>query len=919
MKKLLFLVFSAFFSSLNGQTVLYKIDTGGVRQVCDAVFTDDGGPLGNYSGNKHQTITFQSVYPSMLHLKFTFNDFDIDPSDTLFVYEGLDTLAPLVGKYNNSNTVGPFIIQSSLMNTSGAFTFRFKSDSSGDGRGWKAQLHCSYICQRVVAEISTSECTPSPVTENNYKYINLCLYDSMTIVAKGSGNSVFPENDILYHQDESSCIYIWYFSDGLTDTGRVVRHKFNVSYGYDVHLKVIDFRGCESDNPIYTRVRVPGLIMNIPSDTIPLCSDGTLPVHFGNDTSLLFNFYPYSFYPFESNQNDTVKFIPDGPNCPHQCLSSSVNVSSPIQYMASAFDIESICIGIEHSYSGDLGFRIICPNGNWAVIDSNTHSGGNYLGTPYGGSQHEIYDNGCNSADNPSGTPNVYCWSNYYNTPVRRTLDYLSNSGGSPVTATDTINHTNYISPYNSFTNLIGCPFNGIWRLEICDDFAIDNGYLFWWKINFTNNHNEDSLWSFTSFIDSVSIQGQGLERTDSLDFNINLYSLQGILPYNVTVKDNYGCIYDGQFHIQVIESPQVHMVNDTMTCDLITLYAPENYNAYLWSTGSTDQSILVNASDTYIVTVTEFNPLITCSTIDSVRVHMLPSPVLKGQVFYNSDTVRYGRATLYNYYNYNENYSSLFTLQGEFIFEYIPSGIYILQVNPDINSYPGYLPWYYNNAVMCWNADTISLPCSSRRDIRVNLMQEANPQPGNGFISGHIYLVSPGNLIPMPGIRIYNQDLNTQILLDVSTSDSTGYYSFNSLNYGSYLIRPDIIGRRLSDAYTIVYDSRTHIFPDLDFYIYGDTVFSYNPLGINELYVEAGNGLVLFPSPAENELNIYTAATDDKDAELLVYDIDGRLLFTKNIAGSKTVIDISFLEDGMYLIRLKTQGLCRTGKFVKN
>lgn len=918
MKKLLFFVFSAFFSSLYGQTVLYKIDTGGVRQVCDAVFTDDGGTLGNYSGNRHQTITFQSVYPSMLHLKFTFNDFDIDPSDTLFVYEGLDTLAPLIGKYNNPNTTAPFIIQSSLMNTSGAFTFRFKSDSSGSGRGWEAQLQCRYICQRVVAALSPAECSPAPVTENNYKYLNLCLYDSMTIAAKGSGNSVFPENDILYHQDESSCMFIWYFSDGTTDTGRVVRHKYNVSYGYDVHMKVIDVRGCESNNPINTRVRVPGLDIHIPSDTIPLCSGGTIAARFGSDTSSFIIVNPGNIGNFPQNINDSLLFIPDGPNCPQPCLNTTLHVMAPILFITSAAEIVSVCIGAEHSFTGDLGFRLTCPNGASVVLDPITHSGGNYLGTPYGGASHELYDNGCNPANNPAGTPGCYCWSEGFNTPVTRTLDYLCSNGPSPITQTDTLSQNNYMHPNDPFSGFIGCPVNGDWKLEICDDWSIDNGYLFWWKINFSANPGTDSLWSFTSVADSAFLQGQGVLRTDSFDFDITPYSHQGVLPYLVSVKDNFGCVYDGQFHIQVVESPQVHLVSDTTSCYLITLSVPGIYDNYLWNTGDNTRDISVVTSGIYIVTVTNYSPLISCSSVDSVIVHMLPSPVLKGHVFNDNDTVRYGRATLYNYYDFYEQYYSLFNINGEFEFN-IPPGVYILQVNPDVNIYPGYLPWYYHNDLMFWDADTLSLPCSSRRDIRVNLMQEVNSQPGNGFISGHVYLVSPGSIIPVRGVRIYNQDLSTQLLVDVSISDSTGYYSFNSLNYGSYIIRPDVIGRRLSDAYTIVYDSRTHIFPDRDFYIYGDTVFSYNPLGINERYSEKGNGLVLFPNPAENELNIYTATTGDKDAELLVYDMDGRLLLTGNITGSKTVLDISLLEDGMYIIRLKTRGLYRTGKFVKN
>ena len=901
------------------QSVYITINTGGLRQVCDAVFADDGGTSGIYRRNTDEIITLQSLYPSMLHLKFTFSDFDIDPSDTLYVYEGLDTLAPLTGKYNNSNTAAPFVIQSSLMNTSGAFTFRFKSDNNNTGRGWEAQSECSYICQRVNAAISSTECTPAPEPENNYFYYNLCLNDTLTIAALGSGNLVFPENDRLYHQDASSCMFIWHFSDGSSDTGRVVRHKFNVPFGYDVHLRVIDARGCESNNDIKGRVRVPGLFVNIPSDTILLCSGATLPVRLGTDTSAFIIVNPGNIGNYPQNVNDSLLFIPDGPNCPQQCLNTSIHVRVPVSYITSAAEISSVCIGMEHSYSGDLGFTLTCPNGTSVVLDPNSHAGGNYLGIPYGGASHSSYDNGCNPANNPAGTPGCYCWSEGYNTPVNRTLDYLTSNGPSPILQTDTINQSNYMYPNNPFSGFIGCPVNGDWKLQICDDFAIDNGYLFWWKINFSTNTEGDSLWSFSSSVDSVSMQGQGVHKIDSSGFEVSPFAYEGLLPYEVSITDNYGCVYEGQFHIQVVESPQVHLVADTTICHPATLSAPDNYDVYLWNTGSSSHNILVEASDTYIVTVTEFNPLITCSTIDSVRVHALPYPKLKGQVFFNSDTVKYGRANLINYNDMSEEYYSVINLKGEFIFDFVPSGIYILQVIPDAAHYPGYLPWYYNNAYTIWDADTLLLPCSANRSIRIHLNREVITQAGNGSISGHIYRVDPGSINPMPGVRVYNRDIDDLIVYDVSVSDTSGFYSFSSLPFGTYKVFPDIVSRRLSGAYIIEYNSRTHIFTDRDFYVYGDTVFSYNPLAIDDYNSETGNALILYPNPAENELTVYTGFRDKTGAALLIYSLDGRLLQTKTIAGLKDVLDISVLEKGMYLLRMKAKGFFRTGKFIKN
>ena len=919
MKKFLLLFVMSIFSTLYAQNTFFRIDFGGTRQVCDAVFTDDGDTTAVYRNNVRERISFRSLYPSMLHLKFTFTDFDVDPSDTLFVYEGLDTLGHLIGKYNNSNVIAPFIVQSSYLNTSSAFTFYFRSDNSGTGRGWLAHSECTYICQRVNAVLSQAECNPAPILQNNYHYIDLCLYDTLTLAALGSGVAAFPDNDLIYHQDGTSCSYTWQFSDGVTDTGRVVKHKFIVPYGYNIQLNVIDARGCESINRINLRIRVPGLDLNLPGDNIHICSGDTLAVRFGDDSSTVFTMLPYNFQSFSSFIQDTLMFVPDGPNCPQQCLISSLNILSPL-IIRSADDIESICIGMEHSYSGDLGFRIICPNGNSVVLDPNSNSGGSYLGTPYGGANHMTYDNGCDPANNPAGTPDVYGWSTFYNTPETRTLDWLSSNGGQIISPTDTVNKTYYIYPANSFSGLIGCPVNGIWKLEICDYYAIDNGYLFWWELNLTSNHFNDSIWSFTTVIDSVVVQGQGVQRLDSFDFNLFPGILHGVLPYHVITYDNFGCHYDNNFQVEVVETPQLHLVPDTTGCYLISLSVPGIYSSYLWSIGSPDSGITVNASDIYTVYVTNDNPLISCSSFGRVNVHMLPSPVIKGQVFYNSDTVKFGRANLINYSDLSlQSYDSL-SANGTFEFRNFPSGSYYLQVVPSTLSYPGSLPWYYNDALSWWDADTLMLDCSGNVNVAVNILNMQNHPVGNGVISGYVYRVYPNSsLWPVTGTEIYNQDVNLLNVYDVASTDNTGYYSFDSLGYGIYKVQPELMLRGLLNEYIINYDSRTNNFPNRNFYIYGDTVFSYNPVGINEITPDNEQGLIIYPNPAENILNIYTANTQNNESELTIFDVNGRSLQSSKFSGNKATIDVSRLESGIYFLRIKNKSSYDMGKFIKN
>ena len=42
---------------------------------------------------------------------------------------------------------------------------------------------------------------------------------------------------------------------------------------------------------------------------------------------------------------------------------------------------------------------------------------------------------------------------------------------------------TQFYHPDDSFSNLIGCPLNGDWYIEVQDGWNIDNGYIFGWEL----------------------------------------------------------------------------------------------------------------------------------------------------------------------------------------------------------------------------------------------------------------------------------------------------------------------------------------------------------------------------------------------------------------------------------------------------
>ena len=120
--------------------------------ISNTRFTDDGANSTHYSNGVDRTITFCA--PAGKLLKFDFGCGSnltierIDPTDTLFIYNGNSTASPLLyavtGNPSNSDRLPYFNENSSFvfLSTSECITFRFKTDASNNNDGWDACISC---------------------------------------------------------------------------------------------------------------------------------------------------------------------------------------------------------------------------------------------------------------------------------------------------------------------------------------------------------------------------------------------------------------------------------------------------------------------------------------------------------------------------------------------------------------------------------------------------------------------------------------------------------------------------------------------------------------------------------------------------------------------------------------------------------
>ncbi len=133
---------------------------------CGHLFFDSGGPTLPYGANEDYTKTFCSdILANALTMSF-FSPISIGAGDTLKIYNGDDTGAPLLaalsGVFAFPDLPGPF----SCTTASGCLTVHFASDDmiNPEDLGWIAPLSCAPLAPDVcyeVLELDTANVTPT--------------------------------------------------------------------------------------------------------------------------------------------------------------------------------------------------------------------------------------------------------------------------------------------------------------------------------------------------------------------------------------------------------------------------------------------------------------------------------------------------------------------------------------------------------------------------------------------------------------------------------------------------------------------------------------------------------------------------------------------------------------------------------------
>ena len=570
----LFLLMAVSAFAVKAQMTISITDNGPVTLDCGAgsafehSFTDDNTG-GAYPANANFSVTIcpDGLAGSKVTLRMfpeVGDVWDIDGSDTLFVYDGTDSNAPLLGAYNNDTDTNGISVQATFNNPSGCLTFVFESDGANEGDGFGGQITCGYPCQPIGPTIISD-----PMMEPaDTGYIDICLGDTVWLYGSGDFPYSGTNGGIGYDQTIGSSTFNWEFADGTTYSDEdTVYFVPQVRAGYFVEMRITDTLGCV--DVATTKIRVATL-PNF-SQTAALAED---TICFGSSTLLIGGVTFNDTAGVDATQGAFINggvfagltYLPDGSGVNYETDIEITQFDSG-QVVQSASDIIDICVTMEHSYLGDLEMQLTCPDGS-SIILFNSYTGtgiGPEFAGGFGGGGTYLGE----ALDNTSGQPGIgweYCFSDaaaWGTMGDEFAAGNTTPTGGA--TPGNAMSEGTYL-PEESFDNLLGCPINGTWTITIRDNIGADDGYIFEWGVLFNPDIDPNAEFYLPSVVD-------GWWNPDSSIVTVFGDTAIEVLPpapgdyyYTFNVTDNFGCQHDTTLTVHMVP-PLSTFINDTAVC----------------------------------------------------------------------------------------------------------------------------------------------------------------------------------------------------------------------------------------------------------------------------------------------------------------------------------------------------------------
>lgn len=547
MKKFYLLVVGLVFNALIVQSQQNITITNGTVSACQGTFRDDGPFDGGYSETDYTFTICPDTPGDVIQIEFVQFQLQTSPgngnSDSFSVFDGDNTGATSLGTYTGNQLEG-LTATGTVNNVTGCLTFVFQTNgpvnatSANPALGWIGNVSCTTPC----ANPTSASAITSPTPVGGVQSVSVCLNETVSFADLGS----FAEPGFTIAN------YTWNMDDGTIIEGpnqTTAEYAWTEPGEYIVTLTVTDNNGCTNLNLNPLQVLVSTLPIFPGVESVETCFGDEVEL-VGNAESLLWTALPPQVVSGTTFLSDDFGF--------NFQSNLEFNFFEPDAVLESCDDLLDIVVNMEHSYMGDLEITIACPNGTTVtLVPFGTDSGGGtYLGEPID-----------NDADLTEGVGYTYFWD-----PDATNGTWGQNAQG----FAESLPEGSY-EAHEDLCALVGCPLNGNWTLNITDNLGSDNGYIFFWGINF----NPELFPDVTTFQPSIGADADSSYWTGpniiESDVNLDVITVSppapGVYEYQYNVVNSFGCEFDTTITVTFTQAPFVTAGPDMMmSCESVTL-----------------------------------------------------------------------------------------------------------------------------------------------------------------------------------------------------------------------------------------------------------------------------------------------------------------------------------------------------------
>lgn len=172
------------------------INMSSTQCYCDTLTTlteptgtfSDKSMFNNYHANSNCKWL---ISPGPYRISLTFAEFDVHPSDHVYVYDGSTTNDPMIADYTGNT------LPASLLSTGNTLLVRFVSDNEGNASGWTAfynTIESTWDCQ--FSDCNSTECGDS-TTYSDLEVFTAIDYLCSNGIVKGPGNNLVKPDDLI--------------------------------------------------------------------------------------------------------------------------------------------------------------------------------------------------------------------------------------------------------------------------------------------------------------------------------------------------------------------------------------------------------------------------------------------------------------------------------------------------------------------------------------------------------------------------------------------------------------------------------------------------------------------------------------------------------------------------------------------------